>query len=137
MELIGTLVGIGIVAAIVYGSYRLFIAVLARAGALPWIGKVVTAETSKGVDKFRFSLGDFFNWNVTVNPEKGTVGGSMQVGTPKGWLVLGIVIALGAAFIIPSISGILLPGALVAVAVGFFRKIVRTPGERGRTPDGV
>lgn len=121
---------VGLVIATIYGAYRLFVWAITRVGTLPGVGNVVSAESTKGTDRFRLSLGKLFNWNVTVNPDKGTVGGSIQVGAPQGWLVVGVGVALVAAWLVPKVSGLLLAAALVAVAVGFHRRALSDRGRR-------
>ncbi|HEX2678132.1 MAG TPA: hypothetical protein VHM19_15865 [Polyangiales bacterium] len=61
------------------------------------MGRVVGAESTKGVDRFRLSLGELLNWNVSVNVDKGAVGGAIQVGAPGRLLFVGCAVALAAA----------------------------------------
>jgi hypothetical protein len=49
------------------------------------------------VDRFRLSLGELLNWNVSVNVDKGAVGGAIQVGAPGRLLFVGCAVALAAA----------------------------------------
>ncbi len=111
----------------VYGTYLLYRFTtwfLKRVGQTRSIGKFVSAEQGTGGEKFRLSLGSFFTWNVAVNADKGTVGGSIHVGTRKGWFVLSAIVALAASYAIPALASWLLPAALIAIAVSFLRRSV-------------
>jgi hypothetical protein len=108
-----------------YGLYRLCVVVLHHTGRVPAIGQVVSVDRANGVERFKLSVGKLFHWNVSVHPEKGTVAGSIQIGSSKGWLLGGAFVALAAAIVVPKISAVVLPAALVAIAVGLGRKALR------------
>jgi hypothetical protein len=136
MELLAALGIVAFALYCMYGYYRLTLWLLERASRSERIGRFVSAERGKGGDKFRLSLGKLFTWNVAVNAEKGTLGGSIQVGAPKGRLVVGALGALIAAVAIPKLAGLLLPAALVAVAAAFVRRTLSdsTASPQGREP---
>ncbi len=114
--------------AAIFGFYRLSVAVLQRLGRVPAVGRIISVERTGGVERFKLSLGKAFHWHVIVHSEKGTVAGSIQIGSAGTWLLGGAVMALAAALVVPKISAFVLPVALVAVAVGLGRKALqRTP----------
>jgi hypothetical protein len=105
--------------------------VLRLVSRLPMIGKVVSVESSKGIDTFKLSLGGLFCWRVAVNSRKGTIAGSIQIDSEKRWGPLAFFAAIAGAFVIPGISSVLMPAALIAVAVGLARGRL---GARSTTP---
>jgi hypothetical protein len=56
-----------------------------------------------------------FAWTVSVNREKGTLTGSIQIDPTRRWGLLGCLAAVSAAIGVPMI--VLLPAALCAVGV--------------------
>jgi hypothetical protein len=120
-----TVVILAVYVAAIFGAYRLCVAVLQRLSRVSAVARVVSVDRAKGVERFKLSLGKVFQWNVSVHPEKGTVAGSIQIGSASGWLLGGAVIALAAALVVTKISAVVLPVALVAVAVGLGRRALR------------
>jgi hypothetical protein len=105
--------------------YRLLVWVLRLASRVPGLRSWIAVESSKGVDSFRISLGTLFCWKVAVNPRKGSVAGSVQIDSEKRWGPAAIVAALLGAFLLPSISSVVVPLALIAVAVGLGKGMFR------------
>jgi len=106
--------------------YRFAIWVLRLVSGIPVLGKLVSVESSKGIDTFKLSLGGLFCWRVAVNSRKGTIAGSIQIDSEKRWGPLAFVAAVFGAFVVPSISGVLMPAALIAVAIGLAKAMVRS-----------
>ncbi|MEO8179435.1 MAG: hypothetical protein ABI895_11450 [Deltaproteobacteria bacterium] len=106
---------------------------------LPVIGRLVSVERSKGIDTFRLSLGGFFCWRVAVDARKGTVAGSIQIDSEKRWGPLAFFAAIAGAFVIPSISSLLMPAVLIAVAIGLARGLLapRSATLGARVPRGA
>ena len=113
--------------------------VLRLMSGLPLIGKVVSVERSKGIDTFKLSLGGLFCWMVAVNSRKGTIAGSIQIDSEKRWGPLAFFAAIAGAFVIPSISSVLMPAALIAVAIGLARGLLaaRSTPPGARVPRGA
>lgn len=123
-DLFEGLIGLAVTLYAAYALYRLTVWLLRRAGGGDGAGRFVGAESGRGGDKLRLAIGKLFSWNVAVNEEKGTLGGSIHIGAPKGRLVVGALVAVLAAFAVPAISALLLPAALVVVAIRFLRRVV-------------
>jgi hypothetical protein len=87
---------------------------------------LVSVESRQGIDTFKLSLGGLFRWTVAVNSRKGTIAGSIQIDSEKRWGPLALVAAVFGAFVIPSISGVLMPAALIAVAIGLAKGMFRS-----------
>jgi hypothetical protein len=101
--------------------YRIAAGILCIMSVTPGVRRWVAANVGAGTDTFRFTLGTFFAWTVSVNHDKGTLTGSIQLDAARrlGWQRL-IVAGLAAA-LVPVVAGVLMPAALVAVGFGFLR----------------
>lgn len=110
--------------------YRIAAGLLCFMSLVPGVRRLVSANVGQGTDSFRFTLGKLFAWSVSINREKGTLTGSIQVDAAKqlGWQRL--LVAGAAAALIPMVTGVLMPAALVVVGLGFLRATPR-PAARG------
>ena len=100
--------------------YRVLVVTLRVIGAVPILGSVIGASTAKGTDTFRFALGRLFCWSVSVNRQRGTLTGSIQLDGARRWRGLGLLIACAAALAVPMVAGVLMPVALIVVGLGGF-----------------
>lgn len=107
--------------------YRLLVATLRVVGAVPVLGSVVGASSARGTDTFRFALGRLFCWSVSVNRQRGTLTGSIQIDGARRWGSLGVLVACLAAVAVPLIAGVLMPVAIVVVGLGGLESRVRAP----------
>ena len=128
-SILGLLGTLALVTATFTALYRLFVWGLRLVSRVPVLGSWIAVVTSKGVDSFRISLGTLFCWKVAVNPRKGSIAGSVHIDSEKRWGPAAVAVALLAAFLLPSISGIVVPVALIAVAAGLAKRML-LPGER-------
>lgn len=110
--------------------YRIAAGLLCFMSVVPGVRRLVSATVGKGTDTFRFTLGKLFAWTVSVNREKATLTGSIQIDAARqlGWQRL--VVAGVAAALVPLVAGVLMPAALVIVGFGFLRGAPR-PAARG------
>jgi hypothetical protein len=111
--------------------YRLLVATLRVVGAVPVLGSIVGASSARGTDTFRFALGRLFCWSVSVNRERGTLTGSIQIDGARRWGSLGVLVACVAAVAVPLVASVLMPVAIVVVGLGGVES--RSPA-RGRDP---
>jgi hypothetical protein len=98
--------------------YRLLVATLRVVGAIPVLGSLVGATSARGTDTFRFALGRLFCWSVSVNRQRGTLTGSIQIDGARRWGSLGVLVACVAAVAVPLVAGVLMPVAIVVVGLG-------------------
>ena len=98
--------------------YRLLVATLRLIGAIPVLGSIVGASSARGTDTFRFALGRLLCWCVSVNRQRGTLTGSIQIDGARRWGAFGVLVACVAAVIVPLVAGVLLPVAIVVVGLG-------------------
>jgi hypothetical protein len=105
--------------------YRLAIGSLRIASLVPGVGRLMSVQSSEGVDTFKLFFCGLFSWSVVVNTRKGTIAGSIQVDAKKQWGPLAILAAIAAAFLVPVVSGTLMPAALIALAVGRAKALLR------------
>lgn len=98
--------------------YRLLVATLRVVGAIPVLGSIVGASSARGTDTFRFALGRLFCWTVSVNRQRGTLTGSIQIDGARRWGSVGVLVACAAAVAVPLVAGVLLPVAIVVVGLG-------------------
>ena len=114
--------------------YRIAAGILCLMSVTPGVRRLVAANVSLGTDTFRFTIGKLFAWTVSVNRDKGTLTGSIQLDAAgrRGWRRL--IIASLAAVLVPVVAGILMPAALVATGAGSRRRAPPPPAPaRSRT----
>jgi hypothetical protein len=112
--------------------YRLLVGTLRVVGAIPVLGSIVGATSARGTDTFRFALGRLFCWSVSVNRQRGTLTGSIQIDGARRWGSLGVLVACVAAVAVPLVAGVLMPVAIVVVGLGGLESRERP---RGRAID--
>jgi hypothetical protein len=98
--------------------YRLLVATLRVVGAVPVLGSIVGASSARGTDTFRFALGRLFCWSVSVNRQRGTLTGSIQIDAARRWGSVGVLVACLAAVAVPLVAALLMPVAIVVVGLG-------------------
>jgi hypothetical protein len=111
--------------------YRLLVATLRLVGAVPVLGSIVGASSARGTDTFRFGLGRLFSWSVSVNRQRGTLTGSIQIDGARRWGSFGVLVACLAAAAVPVVAALLMPVAIVVVGLAGVES--RSP-TRGRDP---
>jgi hypothetical protein len=116
--------------------YRIAAGLLCFMSVVPGVRRLVSANVGKGTDTFRFTLGKLFAWTVSVNREKGTLTGSIQIDAARqlGWQRL--LVAGAAAALVPMVAGVLMPAALVVVGFGFLRGAPRPAARAGESAHG-
>jgi len=97
--------------------YQASVAALRLTGTIPGLGRICSVTRSKGTDTFKFSLGSLFAWIVSVNRQKGTLTGSIQIDSAKRRGRFGCLVAWLAAVAVPLIASVMMPAALVAVGL--------------------
>jgi hypothetical protein len=107
--------------------YRVLVAALTVVGALPLIGSVVGASSARGTDTFRFALGRLLRWSVSVNRQRGTLTGSIQIDAARRWGALGLLVACVAAVAVPLVAAVLMPVAIVVVGIAAAESRSRAP----------
>jgi hypothetical protein len=126
LSVLALLVLFWIVAAALF--YRLLVATLRMVGAIPLVGRIVGASSARGTDTFRFALGRLFCWSVSVNRQRGTLTGSIQIDGARRWGAFGVLVACLAAIAVPLAAGVLMPVALVVVGLGGIESRARPRG---------
>jgi hypothetical protein len=116
LAVLSLLVLFWIVAAALF--YRLLVGTLRVVGAIPVLGSIIGASSARGTDTFRFALGRLFCWSVSVNRQRGTLTGSIQIDGARRWGSLGVLVACAAAVAVPLVAGVLMPIAIVVVGLG-------------------
>jgi len=97
--------------------YQATVAALRLTGAVPGLGRICSVTRSRGTDIFKFSLGSVFGWSVSVNRQKGTLTGSIQIDSAKRRGMFGCLVAWLAAVGVPLVASVMMPAALVAVGL--------------------
>jgi hypothetical protein len=115
--------------------YRLLVAALRVVGAIPVVGSIIGASSTRGTDTFRFALGRLFCWSVSVNRQRGTLTGSIQIDGARRWGSFGVLVACVAALAVPLVAGVLMPVAIVVVGLGGVESRARPHGRA--VDDGV
>ncbi|MEY4545398.1 MAG: hypothetical protein RL685_1593 [Pseudomonadota bacterium] len=127
--MIGLLVGVLLAVAVtVVGFnliYRLAVWALRGVSRVPGLRRLVSVESNEAIDTFKLTLGGLFTWNVAVNSRKGTIAGSIQIDSKKQWGPLAVLAALLGALLVPSVSALLMPAALIVVGVGLAKGMLQ------------
>jgi hypothetical protein len=97
--------------------YRVLVVALRVVGAMPLVGRLIGASSARGTDTFRFALGRLFCWTVSINRQRGTLTGSIQIDGARRWGALGALVGCLAAVAVPLVAGVLMPIALVVVGI--------------------
>jgi len=113
--------------------YRASIGVLGWLSAVPGIKRLVSVTVGKDTDSVKFSVGAAFAWSVSVNREKGTLTGSIQIDPSRRWGALGCIIAGLAAIGVPMVASLMMPAALIVVGVARARAGSSARVARGAT----